>query len=33
MSFTRILDTLKIVNLDITPSLGLNCTFNGFDCE
>jgi hypothetical protein len=30
-SFARTLDTIKIVNLDVVPSLGLQCRLSRFD--
>lgn len=30
--FENFLTGIKVVNLDIIPSLGLNCRFNSFDC-
>jgi len=29
--FTKMLDSLAVVNFNVVPSLGLNCNFNGFD--
>jgi hypothetical protein len=31
LSFNRVLDALKIINVDLIPALGLQCRYNGFD--
>jgi len=31
VSFARTLDSIKIVNLDVVPSLGLQCRLSRFD--